>query len=176
MWTSLPTRRAPFRSPTSTSRCRSRVRWSLLFERARRPCISCTSRRMRRFPPLNRYRVSAWPPKSSARASRRPWRARGSPPRSARRSNGFSLPAWACTTPACCRAIGCWWKSLPNRGFCPSFAAPTRWAWASTSPSIRWCSPRSPSSTGTACGGCAPANSIRSRDGREGRASTPRAW
>ena len=33
------------------------------------------------------------------------------------------------------RATGFWWSAWPSRGSCPSSAAPTPWAWASTCPS-----------------------------------------
>ena len=33
------------------------------------------------------------------------------------------------------RATGFWWSAWPSRGSCPSSAAPTPWAWASTYPS-----------------------------------------
>lgn len=74
------------------------------------------------------------------------------------------------------RATGFWWSAWPSRGSCPSSAAPTPWAWASTCPSTPWCSRSSRSSTATRCAACAPASSIRSSGGREGPASTPRAW
>ncbi len=65
------------------------------------------------------------------------------------------------------------WRS---RACCPSSAAPTRSASASTCPSTPWCSPRSPSSTATRCVVCAPASSIRSPVAPAARASIPRVW
>ena len=50
------------------------------------------------------------------------------------------------------------WRS---RAYCPSSAAPTHSASASTCPSTPWCSPRSPSSMATRCVVCVPASSIR---------------
>ncbi|MFR1638484.1 MAG: hypothetical protein ACLSVD_04480, partial [Eggerthellaceae bacterium] len=40
------------------------------------------------------------------------------------------------------RATGFWWSAWPSRGSCPSSAAPTPWAWASTCPSTPSCSRR----------------------------------
>ena len=74
------------------------------------------------------------------------------------------------------RATGFWWSAWPSRGSCPSSAAPTPWAWASTCPSTPWCSRSSRSSTATRCAACALASSIRSWAARGARASTPRAW
>ncbi len=113
------------------------------------------------------------PPAPNATPSRRPSPRSSSPLVSARRCSECCATVSASITPACSPATDASSRSWPATGCCRSSAAPTPWAWASTSRSAQCCSPRSPSSTASEYERSTPASSTSWPGGLDGLDSIP---